>query len=284
MSQQQNTSGTGVPPRSRLDRRVAWLVMACVLLVAVWEGLTINARRAHPPFTITSADFAEFTPAVQGWSAGQLPVGNDPLEPNVLVYRFVAPSVPPAVVQSRLAHGFNMRDCMRLKGYDVHLLEDTRREDGAYDEHNGRNPPANRTLPVQVWLLEAPTGDLSIWFSTVLRAGDMGPTHRDMRSIPFPRIGMPMGADWVPEGLRWSSLRHPVRNFRRFLQAKWNNARSDPLVFLGIKRPPWADPSSFTYLTVAPLLPGEDDYKTAVDRAQAMHAMFHKQLHEWWNK
>lgn len=279
-----NASESKEQPLASRDRRIAWLVIVCVLLVFIWEGLTIHARRAHPPFTISSVDFAEFAPVVGGWNGGQLPVGNDPLEPNVLVYRFVTSSAPPVLIQSRLAHGFNMRDCMRLKGYQVHLLADTRGTEGVYAAQQAGTRQDKSTFPKQVWLLESQTGDISIWISTVLRAGDMSPTHRDMRSIPFPRIGMPMGADWVPEGLRWSSFRHPIRNFRLFLQAKWNNARCDPLVFLGIKRPPWADPSSFTYLTVAPLLPGEDDYQSAINRAKAMHGTFYEQLYDWWNK
>lgn len=277
-STQQNQVESGIDNTSG-GRFAAWLILFCVIIVAVWEALSLNAGRAYEPYKITAADFAGFAPDFEGWRTESLPVGTDPLQPNVLVFRSTPLEGPLKPVQFRLVHGYNMRDCMRLKGYQVELLEDTR------VERNAKQPVgdyAGRELPMQIWLLESPVGDLSVWISTMLRAADLNPTQRDMRSVPFPRIDMPMTSDWKPEGLRWSSLKHPIRNLRLFMRSKWNNARKDPLVFIGIKRPPWADPASFTYLTVAPLMPNDDVLSAARARAQSMHGRFYERLLSWW--
>lgn len=111
----------------------------------------------------------------------------------------------------------------------------------------------------------------------MLRARDLKPTDRDVRSMAFPRIAAPMDADWNPSGFRLSSLRHPIRNVKQLLKAKWNNARCDIWVFLGLKQPPWADPGTLTYLTYA-YLPSQETIDA--DTANLINRMHHSMLNE----
>lgn len=255
-------------------RHSSWIVVACLLLVSLWEVLAINARRAFPAFTVTAADFAGFPVAMPGWTVERLPIGSDPLQPNILVIRALHEDFPSgAIVQCRLVHGYNLRDCMRLKGYTVTLLDDTRKA--------AREGPAGGDPPVQTWLLESATGDRSVWLTTLLRAEGLEATDRDVRSVPFPRITVPMDPGWAPAGLRLSSLRHPLRNFRLYLRSRWNNARCDPLVFIGLKRPPWADPATCTYLTLSPILPAEPGHHAAQARAGMLHRAVLSRLRQW---
>jgi len=154
-----------------------------------------------------------------------------PTEPTVIAYETHRPAEGPPVIRApilvRLVHGYNMVDCMRIKQYRVALVED-------------RRQPAGDALPVQVWRLTGPSGHRMVWVTSMLRASDFSATTSDTRDMPFPRVGTPDDPAWAPTRLKWSSFRHPVRNFKLFLCGKWNASRSDPLTFLRLRQPAWA--------------------------------------------
>ncbi len=210
------------------DRRLAIFLLAAMSLLIGWKFMAEWSRRPFDPFTLTAADFLAFNPASGQWRAERVSVPATPIEPNLAAFRMARRSAddpyPPAFV--RLAQGYNMPDCMRIKGYQVELLSD-----GSVPEAGGR---------VQIWRLTDPLGDESVWVSSLLRAEDYAVLDRDIRALPFPRIGVPDDPDWAPTGLRWRSFRRPIRNMRWYFRARWNNARGDWLTFLRLKRPAWA--------------------------------------------
>lgn len=136
----------------------------------------------------------------------------------------------------RVVHGYNLCDCMRIKGYTVELQEDRRTA-------AGENPLGGR---LQVWRMVSPGGDVSFWVSGVVRAGGFAGTDVDVREMAFPRVGVPDDPNWVPRGVTWSSLRHPVDNLRIFFRALWNSARCDLLTFLKLRKPAWANDELLT--------------------------------------
>jgi hypothetical protein len=83
----------------------------------------------------------------------------------------------------------------------------------------------------------------------MLRAGDYEPTVDDVRSMPFPRVATPDDPRWKPEGLTWASLRHPIREIRTRLRARWNSSRTDVLTFLRLRRPAWASEELLTLVS-----------------------------------
>lgn len=216
---------------SRREWWVAILLVLCVALVAFWE---ISARLAASPFDdlrLQAEDFAGFRPAAPDWAIRLVHVKATPTEPTVIAYEThrLAEGSPGvnAPIFVRLVHGYNMVDCMRIKQYRVELVED-------------RRHPAVGALPVQVWRLTSPAGHRMVWVTSMLRASDFSATTTDTRDMAFPRVGTPDDPAWTPTGLKWSSFRHPVRNFRQFLRGKWNASRSDPLTFLRLRQPAWA--------------------------------------------
>ena len=265
--------------RAGKHRREGWIagvLVGCALLVGFWEIMSNRSRRAFDPFALTAAEFADFVPQSEEWRIKSRPVSTTSIEPNIFAYEVQrAPaSVPrsrdagavsaalregsgrPVLV--RLVHGYNMRDCMRMKGYEVVLTGDTR-EGGGGGELNIQHPTSNVQRPrrehrpgkYQLWRLVSEAGDVSIWTTTMLRAGDLSETGVDCRSMAFPRIGLPDDPRWLPRGITWRSLRHPVRNFRMMLRAKWNNSRRDISTFLRLKRPVWASEELLTLVALS---------------------------------
>ena len=250
----------------------AAILVCCALLIAFWQVMAHWSRKPWRPFELTAADFENFHIESGQWQAERKPPGNDPLQPNVLVLLLSptpnnprsAASVPVLV---RLVHGYNVCDCMRIKGYTVDLLADAR----------GTGKAGH-----QLWRLTSGAGDVSIWATSMLRAGDLARTDVDVRSMAFPRIGTPDDPRWVPEGLTLKSLRHPIRHLRWFLRAKWNNARADWLTFLGLKQPAWASDEMLTLVSAASVGPGE----APNERAEAEHVLaahhFTRQALQTW--
>ncbi len=217
---------------SRREWWVAILLVLCVALVAFWE---IRSRLASRPFDnlrLSAEDFAGFNPTPPSWVLRLVHVKATPTEPTVIAFEArqraegTAGAGDPVLV--RLVHGYNMVDCMRIKQYQVELLADRRR------------PADDSTLPVQVWRLTSPGGKPMVWVTSMLRASDFAATSTDTRDMAFPRVGTPDDPAWAPTGLKWSSFRHPVRNFRLYLRSKWNASRSDLLTFLRLRQPAWA--------------------------------------------
>lgn len=240
----------------RRDSAIAFLILFCVALVGLWEFLAGRSRRPFVPFQIQAADLATFHPAVAGWQVRQLPIQASRIEPNIVAY-LLSPAMtsctqlasPPegdrdgawaGPLLVRLVHGYNMPDCMRIKGYAVELLSDTR--DAPRPEWQSR--------PLQLWKLTSAGGEVSIWATSMLRVGDFSETADDVRSMAFPRIGTPDDPNWLPRGIRLESFRHPVRNFAWLIRAKWNNARCDLATFLRLRQPAWASDDLMTLVTM----------------------------------
>ena len=263
---------------------VAVLLVTCVLIVGFWEIMAGRKRGGFEPFQLTAEDFRGFSPILKDWSVRALKVTSDPAEPNILAYRLDPKDqrvgMPPSVLV-RLVHGYNMCDCMRIKEYSVELLNDTRQV--SLEEGRGglvtADEPASQ---LQIWKLTSSTGDTSIWVTSMIRAYNLTETSVDVRSMAFPRVNVPDAQGWFPRGFTWSSLRHPVRSTRQFLQAKWNASRCDWLTFLGLRRPAWASEDVLTLVAsgIGTSVPEEsiDESIAVVRRA---HGEIYRDLLVW---
>jgi len=259
----------------RRERWIAATLVFSVAVVAFWEIMANRSRRPYEVFQVTAADFAGFMPAGDGWEVRVLPVQNTRIEPNILAYEVRARSPASEIsgpVLVRLVHGYNMPDCMRIKRYRVDLVKDTRAV--------GAQRRCER--PLQIWRLTSATGDKSVWVTGMLRAGDFRESDVDVCAMAFPRIGTPDDPSWLPEGLKLSSFKHPVRNFRWLLRAKWNNARCDLATFLKLRQPAWASDELLT------LVGGSDEgalrrtNEAAVTEAVLRaHEFVYRQLRAW---
>jgi hypothetical protein len=266
---------------SALSRQhlTAAVLVASALLIAFWQIMAHRSARPWEPFELTAADFEVFQLSVQDWDVERKPPGNDPLQPDILVLRLTprdtsATGAAALPVQVRLMHGYNMCDCMRIKGYTVDLVADARRPEVGPD---AAGPPR-----YQLWRLTSGGGEISLWATSMLRAGDLAMTGIDTRAMAFPRIGTPDDPRWVPEGLTLRSLRHPVRNLRWFLRAKWNNSRTDLLTFLKLRRPAWGSDEILTLVSTA--VPGSElagQQGPVAHRVLAAHTAVYGELRAW---
>jgi hypothetical protein len=124
----------------------------------------------------------------------------------------------------RLAHGYNMPMCMKMKGYSVEPLKSA-------------GGPGD-----QMWRLVSETGETSIWVTAMLRAADFEKTDVDIRSMAFPRVATREDPNWIPRGITAEGMAHPVQSMKRVLRLKWNNARCSAAAFLKLRQPVWASP------------------------------------------
>jgi hypothetical protein len=170
---------------------------------------------------------------VGNWIVKPLPVLYSKTEPNILVYHIFPASGGDAEggwpVRVRLVHGYNMPDCMRIKGYSVEHLKSIMMVDRT----------DNRITPRSLWKLRSDCGNISIWATAVLNAGDFKVEDYDITSFPFPKVGVLDEPGWSPRGVTIENLKHPIKNFKLFLRAKWNASRCDVATFLRLKRPAW---------------------------------------------
>jgi hypothetical protein len=279
-------------PARKYERLIALVLVVCVVTVGFWEVMAGRSSRAFQPSGLIAYDLRGFTPESASWSVRFVSVNSDPIEPNIAVYevRDKRPerheelpnhsdthtlTYSDTPVWVRLVHGYNMPDCMRIKGYNVELLDDIRlRQEAAVRQGlqplamqawgaEGKSPvtlpprnPVTDTPPfprkIQVWRLTSSTGDMSIWVTGMLKAGGFSETDVDVRSMAFPRIGIPDDPGWLPRGITLKSLRHPIRDFRLLLRTEWNNARCDLATFLKLKQPAWADEELLTLVAASP--------------------------------
>ena len=274
--------------KSRREVAMAIGILFCVVVVGGWEFLAGRSRRPFVPFQITVDDLAGFKPQTNGWHVQQLQVAPSRIEPNIVSYLLRPATLPerglgvvkPDATWSgallvRLVHGYNMPDCMRIKGYEVELLADTR--------HAPRPEWQNR--PIQVWRLTSAAGDPSFWVTSMLRVGDFLETDDDTRSMAFPRIGTPDDPNWLPRGIRLESFRHPIRNFRWLIHAKWNNARCDLGTFLKLKQPAWASDDLLTLVAATEdRIERASQATSALETAVAAHEMMSRSLRAWRTK
>lgn len=280
-----------------------WLVPAvlvvCVLMVGFWEIMANITRNPFRQFNLKAEHFKGFSPAINGLTFQPVPIDSSPSEPNILAFKAIptssqhpyshAPAQYNSPVLIRLVHGYNMPDCMRIKGYKVELIEwlgakrkvervvEAERQrsgeakiepqiktdkHGWENEKDGirisdtgtKNPELgtlNTNLCFQVWRLTSGSGDVSIWITSMIRAGDFSPTDIDVRSMPFPRVGVPDDPGWFPRGFSWSSLKHPVKELRLFMRAKWNASRCDVATFLRLRTPAWASDECLTLVSAS---------------------------------
>ena len=266
---------------------MAGLLLGCAVIVGFWVVMSRVARGPFDAFELTGENFGGFVPRPAGWTVTREEVPVSSIEPNIVAFklwprdRAAAGSVP-GPVYVRLVHGYNMPDCMRIKGYEVELLRDTRRKDrrstppvepGAGGSATVR---AAQQRQCQVWRLTSNVDRVSVWVTAMLRAGDFRETSVDVRSMAFPRIGTPDDPRWAPRGITWESLRHPIRNLRRALRAKWNNSRCDPLTFLGLKQPAWASDEMLTLVAAyaGPSVAPDDEGRVAAYVSSAYEAAY----------
>ena len=247
----------------------AVIIIVCLCVVVFWEIIAALSRRPFDRFQITTDDFREFMPRSQEWEAKKFPVGSDPAEPNILAFiltrkddRFSA--------KTRLVHGYNMRDCMRLKGYSVELISGIASDKPAEFRDD------------QLWRLVSKRGDVSIWLTSLLRADNFQKIKRDIRTLPFPRINTPEDSMWELKGITRESLRHPASSFKKYLRKKWNNSRCDIWVFLGLKQAPWASREILTLVTYTDI--DENDEKSVLKKTAEAHEFMYSQLLAYWGK
>lgn len=260
------------------EAAVAVLLVLCVVLVAFWEIMSNRSQRPFAPFALNAASMAEVPLQAPGWTVTRLPIAYDPVEPNVLalLVRPTKGNAPAALV--RLVHGYNMVDCLRIKGSTVELVADTRETgEGAPAAALGRYPPG-----LQLWRVRTSSDRATLTATAMLRAGDFARTSVDTRSMPFPRVDIPDNPGWFPQGLSWRSLRHPIRNGRLFLRAKWNASRTDVLTFLNLRQPHWASEELLTLVSssVDAAVPAEQEVAVA-EAVIAAHSCVHALLETW---
>lgn len=270
---------------------LAALLIACVLVVGFWEFMSNRSHRPLSPFLVTEEDFSGLEPSSAAFVIRRLPVNRSPIEPNILAFEVRSglasdgravrlDKAEPLMV--RVVHGYNMPDCMRIRGYDAALIRDQFRTD-----RPGANQASPSDVPVprgriQLWRLTSDLGDRHLWASSMIRASDGVVTDGDTRDMPFPRIGTPDDPNWVPRGLHLSSFRHPIRNFRLFLRSRWNSSRSDLATFLRLKQPVWASDELLTVITASYAVVGRPEEEEEIGRQVLLvHAFFLDQLEQW---
>ena len=247
------------------------LVIAALGTVIFWETMANRSRKPFADFELTAEDFKGFVPVGEGWTVRKLPVGSDRTEPNILAFELARKTGPESQrracggsrVMARLVHGYNMPDCMRLKGYKVELIE------------------LGSAGGTQSWLLKAPGGREEIWLTSIVTAGSFRETGIDTRSMPFPRIAGPVDSGWVSKGITKQTLRHPIAAFRTYLRERWNSSRCDLATFLRLRQPAWASDELLTVVvaTLDPVRPGAE--QDAIGLVRDGHAFFLRCLREW---
>ena len=239
----------------------AVVLAACIGVVAFWEVMSHLSQAPGGPLAHTVAEYAGFDPSVAGRSTTRLEASSDhPSVQGIASFVFAAPEARSAVV--RLVHGYNMPDCMKLKGYTVEELEGG----------DGR----------QAWRLTSDIDDVSVWVTSIVRADSLLSADVDIRDIAFPRVAAGDDLAWVFKGFSASSMKHPVRNFRKFMNRKWSNARCDVACFLKLKKRPWMSDTVLALVTASRgASVGAAEEQRVVDEVQSLHSAVHKQLVAW---
>lgn len=211
---------------------------------------------------------------------------------------------------TRLVHGYNMPMCMKIKGYTVeeygNLKPETRNLSHTKPNNHGihKNAHSNLTsqvssstaltqvsgitsqvsspIPIQLWRVISSDGERSIWVTTMIRAGDFSPTLVDICSMAFPRVDVPDDPGWIPRGLTWASLRHPVASLKQWGRARWNASRTDLLTFLRLRQPAWASEELLTYVTCSIDPAVKSDNEVEIERAVVLaHTEMLEVLRVW---
>ena len=266
------------------------LLVICMLLVAFWLVAGRFSNKPFKAFDLTGADFAGFTPTVEGMTLRTLPVTvRDEAEPNIVAYLAECEGSPLGL-GFRLVHGYNMPMCMKIKGYRVEEVARLLSSQGAAgiapnnsttQQLNNSIPPG---LPLQIWRVISSTGDTSIWVTTMIRSFDFSVTPVDICSMAFPRVDIPDDPNWVPQGFRLADLAHPLQSGKLYFRARWNASRTDLLTFLRLRQPAWANEELLTYVSRSIALPVSPENEAMVIRqVLAGHATVLKELQRWRN-
>jgi hypothetical protein len=262
-------SDTPAEAASRPSHLPIVLLLSCVLLVSFWQIMAWRARWGFDEFRINAEVMADFEPRIRGFNLTEILARDDPLEPNIISYH-VQPrrgrdgrAAPPGhTVLIRLAHGYNVVDCMRIKHYSVDPL-----------------PDVEAPFPHQVWRLTSSINDQSIWMTSMHDGANFAPLEMDTRDMAFPKIGTPDDPGWNPSGLKLSSLRRPIYNLKRTLNSGWNDARCDLLTFLKLRRPVYASDEILTLVSTVVLPPANDANPVGILTEQVKRqAMVHTQI------
>lgn len=272
----------------RSERIVATVLVLCIGIVGFWEVMAHRSDRPFSPFELTAQDLASFEPFSTQWFIESMPVSHDPVEPNILMC-LLRPQPHTGDAQAktqslmlRLVHGFNLVDCMLEKGHAVELVASTLTDTPMMD---GIELPASALesgRKIQVWRVTSPVGDVSLWVSTMLRAGDFAQTDVDTRAMPFPRVPYPDRAAWTPRGITKDGLKHPIQGINKFLQYKWNSSRGDLLTLLDLKQEEWASEDELTLVTLnkSPSVTPASQTQVLAEILSA-HFDMHDQLKRW---
>ncbi len=268
--------------KDKVQTITAVILIVCVLLVAFWEIMSNRSTHGPDTFELNNKVFAGFKQSASpGFAIKSVPVVTTVLEPNIAAFavKRKADNDSERFVLTRLVHGYNMCDCMRIKGYKVEMIADARTGGSSVPGINGIK------YPVQIWRLTSSSGNISIWVTSMLRAGNFAVTSTDVRSMAFPRVGTVDSPDWMPQGFTLKSLRHPIKNTKMLLRAKWNNARCDIWTFLRLKRPAWASEEMLTLVSIyrGPPYP-HDKEKEIIQYVVNAHGAVINELKIWNSK
>lgn len=220
---------------ARRERWVGLVLLACILVVMAWTFAAWRARQPLPPYITQPALFDAFRLEIPGWTSHRTRLPDSPYEANLLVCRLRSEAYPDVLV--RLVHGYNMPNCMRLKGCAVEPLP---------------APGGRAGREVQAWQVVSALGDTNLWLTTVVAATNFAPAAIDIRDMPFPGTDFTFADGWHPTGFSLADLRRPFHSLRRFLTAAWHSSQRDPGVMLKWNAPPRPSDEWLVLIVAAP--------------------------------
>jgi hypothetical protein len=211
------------------DLAIGAVIIICLVMVVAWETMAVFNVWCAPRYSINAADMAGFVPDSDNWTTRRIAVNADPESGDNIfameVCRKAASNVVSRPVVVRLAHGYNVPECMKLKGCQVV-------SDGRISVE-----VAGQGAALESWQMVSANGDRTAWCAVVLRASDFREAGVEVASLAFPRMSRGDDPAWQPGGISWRSLRHPLLNAQKLIIRKWSNARCDLLTFLRLRRP-----------------------------------------------
>ncbi len=261
--------------------------------------LAERSTRPGKGYSLTTRALAGFQPVVPGWTVRVKSIdAENPTDPNIMGMELAGEAAsggPAPRFFVRLVHGYNMPMCMKIKYYTVEKIQDHgirsvsdpklqsafRSSPQQPNNLTTQQQPSSR-LPLQLWRLTSGAGTVSLWVTTMIRAGDFEPTREDICSMAFPRVETPDDPNWVPRGLTREDLKHPVSSFQRWWRSRWDGARWDVLTFLRLRRPVSGSEELLSYVTRS-VVPDVTPANEAVVLQDLLttHAAVLRQLQQW---
>lgn len=225
------------------ERMVPVVLMAAMVVVGAWEVMAHWSAKPRSYSQEHARRLEGFFPASRAWSARPRDdiEADHPMLGNIFTYELRPADGSGVPLIARLVLGYNMRDCMRYRGYRVDLVSDTATNSEVSAQ--GGTTGASR---IQLWRLTSPLNETEIWATMMLKSADYAGTDLDTRDMAFPRIADGLDPNWVPRGFSIAGLRHPVSEIRNFMINKWNASRCDLLAFLKLKPVAWVEEDLMT--------------------------------------